>query len=152
MSTANPQGTKPSLFSQHLIDLAVEKKLEKIWIWALPADVTEFLRCGFHTEGNLFRGNYDEYAVSLAYFVSEGRGISDKLQSEDDIIRSVRTTPINQLQHRPLGMEMELKILNESFAEQISQLLTQVFTSYPSPVEKLQYIRSLIQSGSIFAK
>lgn len=143
------QGTKPSLFGRHLIYLAVKKKLEKIWLWALPTDVHEFLRCGFRTEGNLFRGNYEEFAVSLAYYVSGARGHSDKLQSENNIIHTVRTEPINQSQRLPLGME--LKLLNESFARQISQLLTQVFTSYPSPVENPQYIRSLIQHGNIFA-
>ena len=143
------QGTKPSWFSRYLIDLAANKKLEKIWLWALPADVPEFSRCGFQIEGTLFRGNYEEFAVSLAYYVSEARGHSDKLQSEDDIIHSIRTEPIKPSQPLPLGIE--LKRLNESFAQQISQLLTEVFTTYPSPVENPQYIRSLIQQGSIFA-
>ena len=143
------QGTKPSLFSRHLINLAEKKKLEKIWLWALPADVSKFLRSGFRMEGSLFRGNYEEFAVSLAYYVSEARGHSDKLQSENEIIHSIRKEPIKQTRHLPLGIE--LKLLNESFAPQISQLLTQVFTSYPSPVESPQYIRSLIQNGNIFA-
>jgi putative beta-lysine N-acetyltransferase len=144
-----PQGTIPSLFSRHLIDLAVRKKLEKIWIWALPADVPEFLRCSFRIEGSLFSGNYEEFVISLAYFVSEARGHSDMLQAEHDIIQSVRMKPISQSQRLPLGME--LKILNESFAQQISELLTQVFISYPSPVENSQYIRTLIQNGNVFA-
>jgi len=143
------QGTKPSLFGRHLINLAVQKKLEKIWLWALPADVSEFLRCGFHIEGSLFRGKYGEFAVSLAYYVNGARGHSDKLQLEKDIIHSVKKKPINQSKRLPLGIE--LKLLNESFARQISLLLTQVFTSYPSPVEDPQYIRSLIQEGNIFA-
>ncbi|HWQ40756.1 MAG TPA: putative beta-lysine N-acetyltransferase [Desulfosporosinus sp.] len=143
------QETKPSLFGQYLIDLAKKKKLEKIWLWALPADVSEFLRCGFRIEGNLFCGNYEEFAVSLAYYVSGARGYSDKLHAENDILHSVRTKPINLVQPLPLGIE--LKIINEFFALQISQLLTEVFTSYPSPVENPQYIRSLIQQGNIFA-
>ena len=143
------QETKPSLLSRHLIDLAVNKKLEKIWLWALPSDVPEFLRCGFRTEGSLFRGNYAEFAVSLAYYASEARGHSDKLHSENEIIHSVRTKPINKLQRLPHGIE--LKILDEWFAQQISQLLTQVFKTYPSPVENPQYIRALIQQGNIFA-
>ncbi len=144
-----PQYTKPSLFSRHLIDLAIEQKLEKIWLWAMPVDVPEFLECGFNTEGNLIRPNYQEFAVSLAYYVSDVRGHSDKLQSEDDIIHSVGKESINQPRDLPNGIE--LKLLNQSFAQQISQLLTQVFASYPSPVEDPQYIRSLIQSGNIFA-
>lgn len=143
------QGTKPSLFSRQLIGLAESKKLEKIWLWALPTDVPEFLRSGFRIEGSLFRGNSEEFAVSLAYYVSEARGHSDKLQSEKDIIHSVKTEPIHQSQ--PLSQGIELKFLNESFARKISQLLTRVFTSYPSPVENPQYIRSLIQQGNIFA-
>lgn len=143
------QGTKPSLFGRHLINLALKKKLEKIWLWALPADVPGFLRCGFRTEGNLFRGDYEEFAVSLAYYVSGAIGHSNKMELENNIIHTVRTEPIHQSQSLPLGME--LKLLNESFALQISHLLTQVFTSYPSPVENPQYIRSLIEHGNIFA-
>ncbi|KJR47946.1 Beta-lysine acetyltransferase [Desulfosporosinus sp. I2] len=143
------QGTKPALFGKHVIYLALKKKLEKIWLWALPSDVPEFLRCGFRTEGNLFRNNYEEFAVSLAYYVSGARGHSDKLQSENEIIYSVRTEPINQLQRLPL--EIELKLLDESFSQQIAQLLPQVFTSYPTPVEDPQYIRSLLRQGNVFA-
>lgn len=143
------QGTKPSLYGRHLIHLAEKKKLEKVWLWALPADVPEFIRCGFRIEGNLFCGNHEEFAVSLAYYVSGARGNSDKLQLENDIIHTVRWEPINQLQRLPHGIE--LKLLNESFALQISQLLTKVFTSYPSPVKNPQYIHSLIQQGNIFA-
>jgi len=144
-----PQGTKPSLFGRKLIDLAGKKKLEKIWLWALPTDVPEFSRGGFLTEGILSEDNHNEFSVSLAYYVSEARGHSDKLQSENEIIHSLRTEPINPM--RDLPHEIELKFLNESFAQQISQLLTQVFTSYPSPVEDPQYIRVLIQQGNIFA-
>jgi putative beta-lysine N-acetyltransferase len=143
------QSTKPSLFGRQLIDLAIETKLEKVWLWALPIDVSEFLRCGYRLEGSLFCGNYEEFIVSLAYYVSEARGHSDKLHSENDIIHSVRTDPINPTRGLPHGVE--LKLLNETFARQISQLLTKVFVSYPSPVESPQYIRSLIQEGNIFA-
>ena len=143
------QGTNPSLYGRHLLHLAQEKNLEKVWLWALPADVREFLQCGFRIEGSLFRGNYEEYVVSLTYYVRATRGHSDQLQSEKDIIHAVRTKPISQSQHLPVGIE--LKLLDESFAGEISKLLTQVFTSYPSPVENPQYIRSLIQHGNIYA-
>ncbi|KUO77936.1 MAG: acetyltransferase [Desulfosporosinus sp. BRH_c37] len=143
------QGTKPYLFGRHLINLAVKNKLEKIWLWALPADVPEFLRCDFRPEGNLFRGNYQEFVVSLAYYVSGARGHSNMLELEKDIIHTVRTEPINQSQCLPCSIE--LKLLGESFAQQISKLLTQIFASYPSPVENPQYIRALIQDGNIFA-
>ncbi|HZK54461.1 MAG TPA: putative beta-lysine N-acetyltransferase [Desulfosporosinus sp.] len=142
------EGTKPPLFGPHLISLAVSKKLEKIWLWALPADVTEFLQCGYQIEGSLFHGSFQEFVVSLAYYVSESRGHSDKTQSEDDIIDGVKAEPIKP--SHPLPLEIEIQLLNESFSEQISHLLTQVFTSYPSPVEDPEYIRSLIQKGNIF--
>jgi len=141
------RGVKPSLTSTQLIDLAVKKNLEKIWVWALPTDVPEFLRVGFCTEGNIFRGNDKEFSVSLAYYVSKLRGHSNNLQAENDIINAVRTEP-KQLKALPRGME--LKLLNASFVQQISRVLTQVFLSYPTPMDP-QYINSLIQNGNIFA-
>lgn len=142
-------GTKPSLLSDYLIDLAAQKELEKIWLWALPADVPDFLACGFQSEGSLFRGDYEEFTVSLAYYPAAARGHSNKLQAENDLLAAVRAKPVDQAQQLPLGIE--LKLLNESYSEHISQLLTQVFATYPSPVENPQYIRSLIQKGNIFA-
>ncbi|AET70034.1 putative beta-lysine N-acetyltransferase [Desulfosporosinus orientis DSM 765] len=144
-----PEETNPAFFSRELIDFAVARKLEKIWLWAIPADVPEFLGCGFRTEGSLFRDKYDEFAISLAYYVSFSRGNSDKLESENDIINTVRTEPIRRMPSLPQGME--LKLLNESFAPEISKLLTQVFKTYPSPVEDDQYVQSLIKNGNIFA-
>ncbi|HEY8908670.1 MAG TPA: putative beta-lysine N-acetyltransferase [Desulfosporosinus sp.] len=144
-----PQGTTPSLYGRHLIHIAETKKLDKIWLWALPADVPEFLGCGFQIEGSVFRGNYEEFVVSLAYYVRGARGHSDQLQSHNDIIHTVRTEPINRSKALPLGIE--LKLLDESFAPQISELLAEVFTSYPSPIANPQYFRSLIQKGNIFA-
>lgn len=141
--------TNPYLLGRQLIDLAVEQKLEKIWLWALPEDVPEFLRGGFSTEGNIFRGSFEEFTVSLAYFVSAERGHSLKLSIENDIIRSVRMESIKQSHSLPLGMEM--KLLNESFTWQISHVLSEVFTSYPTPVDDPQYIASLMQKGNIFA-
>lgn len=141
-------GVKPSLFSIQLIDFAVKKHLDKIWLWALPADVPEFLRAGFCTEGTIFRGNGKEFSVSLAYYVGKARGQSKNSQTENDIIHSVRTEPIKQL--KALPHKMELKLLNASFVQQISRVLKQVFISYPTPLDP-QYIASLIQNGNIFA-
>ncbi|MBC2722924.1 MAG: putative beta-lysine N-acetyltransferase, partial [Desulfosporosinus sp.] len=70
------QGIKPSLFSAQLIDLAIKNRLEKIWLWALPADVPEFIQGGFCTEGNIFRGYDKEFSVSIAYYVSRKRAYS----------------------------------------------------------------------------
>lgn len=144
-----PKGTKPSSFSRRLINLAVKKKLEKVWLWALPEDVSEFIGDGFCTEGNIFSGDYEEFSVSLAYYVSVARGHSDNLQLENEIIRSVSTEPIKQTRCLPLGIE--LKILTKSYARQIAELLTTVFKSYPSPVDDPQYICSLMQKGNLFA-
>jgi putative beta-lysine N-acetyltransferase len=142
-------GTNPSQFGQYLISLASQKKLEKIWLWALPEDVPKFIRCGFLLEGSTFRGNSNEFTITLAYYVSRTRKNSNKLKHEDDIIQTVRTKRINRSKVLPSGIT--LKLLNETFAPQISQLLTKVFVSYPSPIENPEYIRALIRHGNIFA-
>lgn len=143
------QGTKPYLLGRQLINMAINKRLEKIWLWALPADVPEFLLCGFLIEGSLFRGNAEEFSISLAYFLDQTRGHSDHLSAENDLIQAVKEKPINSSPRLPL--QIMLMLLDESFAQPISQLLTRIFTSYPSPIENPQYIRTLIQSGNIFA-
>ena len=144
-----PRDTKPAFLSSELIALAVERNLEKIWLWALPSHVPEFLGCGFRMEGSLFKDNYEEFAISLAYYVSAARGYSQRLESEDDIITAVRTEPIRRLSPLPSGMV--LKILKKSHAVPISQVLSGVFETYPSPVEDHEYIESLIRKENVFA-
>ncbi|WP_088224777.1 putative beta-lysine N-acetyltransferase [Desulfosporosinus sp. FKB] len=140
--------TKPSSFGRHLIDLAAKKNLEKIWLWASPRDVSEFLRGGFRLEGSLL-GEEKKFSISLAYYVNNVRGHSTNSHLENEILNTIRLKPISKLPQTP--SEVELKLLDESFAEEISELLTRVFTTYPSPVDNPQYIRSLIQKGNIFA-
>ncbi|RNC28623.1 MAG: N-acetyltransferase YodP [Candidatus Dichloromethanomonas elyunquensis] len=142
-------GTIVSVFSYELIILAINNHLEKIWLWALPADVPIFLRQGFFLEGSLYRGNEEEFSVSLAYYVCKSRARSVYLDAEKRVLHSIKARPLNPLLPLPAGMK--LKLLDESFSSEISQLLTKVFSSYPSPVENPEYLRSLFRKGRFFA-
>jgi putative beta-lysine N-acetyltransferase len=142
-------GTEPQKLAESLRTAAQENNLGKIWLWAKPADVPDFLNRGFQLEGHLFRGRSTEFAVSLAYFQQRERGQSEKISMEDEILKHVSSIPRVSRISSPL--EVTLGILNQMYAEQVSQLLTRVFSSYPTPVENPHYIRSLMQNGCIFA-
>jgi len=139
----------PSVFLRCLINIAGSAGLEKIWLWALPADVPVFLREGCRFEGSLYAGNDREHVVSLAFFLNKARSQSTDLESEDSLLRSVRAAPVNPLS--PLPAEISLKLLDPSYAFQISNLLSTVFLSYPSPVDDPDYLRSLFLKGNRFA-
>ncbi|UWG98497.1 putative beta-lysine N-acetyltransferase [Dehalobacter sp. DCM] len=135
--------------SQKLIQTAFTNDLEKIWVWALPADVPIYLQQGFQIEGSLVQNNEENFSVSLAYYVSQSRSYSNNFAEEDKLLYSVRKDPIQPLTPLPAGMN--LLLLDESFVSPISALLTQTFASYPTPVEDTDYIHTLFQKGDLFA-
>ncbi|MDA8227912.1 MAG: putative beta-lysine N-acetyltransferase [Desulfitobacterium hafniense] len=130
-----------------LKSLAMEKNLEKIWLWAYDSDVAEFARNGFKFEGRM-HGRNDQPVVSMAYFMNPLRGISNKLQLEDDIIQSIYNNPVEPLQ--PLSENYELRLLEPSDTIEISNLLKSVFVTYPTPIDP-NYIFKQMSIGCLFA-
>jgi beta-lysine N6-acetyltransferase len=141
-------GTGARRLAEILIAGARYNGLSKIWIWALPADVPDFLRRGFRKEGHLFKGTENEFVISLAYYLNPARGYSTHLRVEDEILKSVLTTPAAI---HSLPGNIEVGRLDNTYAEQVSQLLSNVFSNDPSPMENPQYFRSLMNSNCIFA-
>jgi putative beta-lysine N-acetyltransferase len=144
-----PTGTEPWKLADSLIAAAKCHDLGKIWLWALPEDVPDFLRSGFQLEGHLFKGKYNKFVVSLAHFPQRERGKSNKLHSEDEVLKAVSAARTVSRTFVPQGIS--LGILNQMYAKQVSQLLTRVFSSYPTPVGDPQYIRCLMQKRCLFA-
>jgi len=144
-----PTGTEPWKLADSLKAVAKRYNLGKIWLWALPEDVPDFLRSGFHLEGHLFRGKYNKFVVSLAHFPQRERGKSVILPLEDEVLQTVSAEKTGSRTFVPQGIL--LCTLNQMHAKQVSQLLTKVFSSYPSPVGDPQYISSMMQKKCIFA-
>lgn len=142
-------GNDPKQIARQLINIAQAHNVEKVWVWALPEDVRDFMQSGFRLEGSLFNGDISEFCISLAYYNHEPRGNSNKALSEDEIVDSIRFQSITPL--APLPQEITLRLLDQTEAKEISQLLSAVFETYPSPIENPQYIQSLIRNGCIFA-
>jgi beta-lysine N6-acetyltransferase len=142
------EGTEVRRLAENLIAVARHNGLSKIWIWALPADVPDFLRRGFRIEGHLFKGPENEFVISLAYYLNPARGYSPHLWLEDEILKSVLSTPVVL---RSLPRNIEVGRLNNTHAEQVSQLLRNVVSGYPSPIENPQYFRSMMNNNCIFA-
>jgi putative beta-lysine N-acetyltransferase len=144
-----PLEVRPQKLAENLKIAAEENNLGKIWLWAKPTDVPAFLKNGFQVEGDLFQGNYNDFTVSLAYFPERERGRSAKLAIEDNILNLITAKPRVSRNFLPRGIE--LGILPKTQAEDVSQLMTKVFSSYPTPVENPRYISSLMQKGCVFA-
>ncbi len=144
-----PTGTEPWKFADSLKTVAKRYDLGKIWLWALPEDVPDFLRSGFHLEGHLFRGKYNKFVVSLAHFPQRERRKSATLPLEDEVLQTVLTE--KTLSRTFVLQGISLDTLNQLYAKQVSQLLTKIFSSYPSPVGDPQYISSMMQKKCIFA-
>lgn len=138
-----------SILTQKWLSLAEEQDLEKIWLWAFPEDVADFNQCGFTKEGELPANEGDQPVVSLAYYVTKGRGQSTNVQIEDNVLEAITEASVKPLP--PLPEELNLRLLTPADAPDISNLLSSVFVTYPSPVENPNYVKRLLAQGCIFA-
>lgn len=129
--------------------VANENSLEKIWIWSDLADIGLFITYGFVVEGIIADSAIGTVASSMAYFTDTDRQKSMKLTMENEIIHNICHKPVNSL--KPLPASITLRLLAPSDCQAISELLTAVFATYPTPVADSSYIKSLFTKGCIFA-
>ncbi len=133
--------------TDELVKLSKQHYLSKIWLWAYPDDVPAFVRCGFQQEGQLTGKHATGPTVSLAYYVDTQRSKSRDLEMEDGILAQVKALPLRPL--LPLSAKLEVRLLDLRDSSAISRLMSQVFVSYPTPLDQ-DYIKTLITKSYLF--
>lgn len=128
-----------------LIDTARQERLDKVVVVARGSDWEEFLTRGFALEAKSHRYFQGAPGHFMSYFLTAERQVRDRLEEEQELLRSIlerEQTPAGQL---PEGYRLEVG--SPERAEDLANLYDAVFDSYPSPLTDPEYVRELMESG-----
>jgi putative beta-lysine N-acetyltransferase len=121
----------------------------KIFLKARQEDWITFLNSGYILEGvfsDYFNGSD---ALSMAFYYERDRRTSDYWIVEDETLLQILELPKKgSLPPTPEGYTIRRADNND--AKALSELYSTVFEVYPTPMNEPSYIRSLIDSNSIF--
>lgn len=128
--------------------VAMHYGLGKVLFNVRAGDGANLKEYGFVAEGR-FPGYFrNEDAVCYAYFTDPQRGRSEYIEQEEEVLRKV-----GRLDHEippDLAPEYSLRTVQDHEAEQLVELYAHVFTSYPSPLMKVGYVRQVMATRTVF--
>jgi beta-lysine N6-acetyltransferase len=130
-------------------ELVQTYKADKLIIKARGEDSILFFERGFQPEAIVDRYFHGSDAHFFSKYFTPERKKNDHWITEDGIIQS-----IYQLDPRPgkmsLPKEYELKKVDETCAEELSELYRQVFQIYPTPLHDSEYVKKTIKEGTLY--
>ncbi|MCK8817403.1 putative beta-lysine N-acetyltransferase [Natroniella sulfidigena] len=142
------QGSNLSGFVKELIAIANSRNLTKIWVKAHAEDEEEFKSIGFESEAvvKAFYGSED--AILMAFYLTEDRKESQDRRKKEQLISKVKSSEQDDEFTLPAGYNF--RIATENDLAQLSNLYDDVFTSYPYPIKKEDYLKQMRQKGTIY--
>ena len=134
---------------QHLEELAKEKDIGKVLIYANPEDISFFEELGFQREGEIsgfFQGNP---ACILSRFLEEDRALQKDEEKKDEIVEMAEQ--VESIKERPLlDPKYQLRHATKEDAEQLAELYQLVFETYPTPIHDPDFIRKCMDHDVYF--
>lgn len=143
LKVLNFQGEDMPSFIREITNLAKAKDLSKI-IFYVKENYKQILNdYGFKLEGTIpFFFNGDD-CFSFSYFVDSKRGESPYLEKEDVIIQEILDSKSEIIKTQlPLGLT--IKTAGKEDAEKLVKLYRDIFSTYPSPLLNVVYVKSVI--------
>ncbi len=139
----------PQVIDQCLA-ISLEHQLEKIWLWAFPEDAAVFMEYGFVLEGILETHTIDKPSSSLAFYLTPYRKRDYRKYEEDELLIKVMSSS-SATSVGELPGDFKIGLLNHEHCGEISSLLSNVFTTYPTPMENPDYVYKLMSEDCLFA-
>ncbi|WCK54965.1 putative beta-lysine N-acetyltransferase [Aneurinibacillus sp. Ricciae_BoGa-3] len=141
------QGSLASIDSKAQ-DMCAQYAFTKIFIKSRQEDLMYFLSRGYMLEA-IFKGYFNgSDAYSMAKYFSPERRTSDYWIQEDHILKQVLELPgkrNSDVVTAPYRMRMAV----EQDADRLANLYNLVFQVYPTPMNDPQYIRKIMQQGTV---
>ncbi|MGF7186427.1 putative beta-lysine N-acetyltransferase [Desulfitispora alkaliphila] len=138
----------------HRLDyLARENDFDKVFIKAKMDDWEDFITHGYLLEG-VFKYYYSgETAYSIAKFYSKDRRYSEKIEKENEIIKKIVHQDPSKLEIEPeLSEGLVMRTATTDDIPKIVQLYDEVFKSYPTPLNKMSYVSTLMEYHDVLFK
>jgi beta-lysine N6-acetyltransferase len=134
---------------KHLEELAKEKDIGKVMIYANPEDISFFEKLGFQREGEIsgfFQGNP---ACILSRFLEEDRAHKKDEEKKDQIVEMAEQA--ETIKERPrLDPKYQLRHAVKEDAEALAELYQLVFETYPTPIHDPDFIRRCMDQDVYF--
>ncbi|MBA4602167.1 putative beta-lysine N-acetyltransferase [Thermoactinomyces mirandus] len=133
----------------HLEELAKEKDIGKVMIYANPEDVSFFEKLGFQREGEISGFFQGEPACILSRFLEDERAVQKDEQKKDQIVEMAEQA--DPVAERPaLDSRYQLRHADKEDAEQLAELYKLVFKTYPTPIHDSEFIRQCMDQDVYF--
>lgn len=137
----------PEKLIYEMLRICLEHNFGKLICYTFPRDRDVFLRHDFSLEGKLSGFFKGESADCFSYFLNHRRTQSSLLPKEDEIIAYCAKYKLKR--ERPDSTE-HLRTAQKEDAEKIASLFQEVFPLYPSPMDRPNYVRHLMEQDVLF--
>lgn len=135
--------------TRHLEELAQEKDIGKVLIYADPKDIESFEQLGFEQEGEISGFFNGEPAVILSRFIDDNRSMVKDEQKKDAIVELAEQT--DTLDEPPkLEPGFSLRHATPDDAKELAELYRIVFKTYPTPIHDPEYIQKCMNNDVYF--
>ncbi|MFC7440540.1 putative beta-lysine N-acetyltransferase [Laceyella putida] len=136
--------------ANHLAELAEEKDIGKVMIYADPDDTKAFEEMGFEKEGEISVFFNGEPAVILSRFIDGRRAVEKDAEKKDEIVElAERKETITEPPE--LDPSFTLRHATEEDAEELAALYRTVFETYPTPVHDPEFIKKCLRNHVYFS-
>ncbi|MBA4493861.1 putative beta-lysine N-acetyltransferase [Paenactinomyces guangxiensis] len=135
--------------TKHLEELANEKDIGKVLIYADPEDIAEFEKLGFEQEGEISVFFNGEPAFILSRFIDDSRSVSEDGEKKDQIIEIAEQAETIE-EPPPLDPSFTLRRATPADAKELAGLYQLVFETYPTPIHDEKFIRECMEKDVYF--
>jgi beta-lysine N6-acetyltransferase len=134
---------------QRLQEMAQQYAVTKVFVKARQEDWQVFLSCGFILEGVFKRYYNGSDAYSMAFYYSAERRTSDYWMEEDQILQQVLKMPGKQ-EDEKVKSSFPIRMATPEDALSLASLYGKVFQTYPTPMDNADYIKKVMEEGTLF--
>ncbi|WP_416731605.1 putative beta-lysine N-acetyltransferase [Fictibacillus sp. JL2B1089] len=135
--------------SEWLEEEAVINGFHKIIVKSKRDDLSYWQELGYINEGE-FSGYFNgASAFAMCKYLTNDRRNSEYWVDEDRILKDVVKIGAGS-KNQPLQSNYSLRMAEIEDADSLAELYKNVFQVYPTPMNDAQYVRKMIQSGTLF--
>ncbi|SDC58115.1 MULTISPECIES: putative beta-lysine N-acetyltransferase [unclassified Candidatus Frackibacter] len=142
-------GTGLNNLGNRLKGEAKSNEYGKIWVKVRFSDHQQFSNIGFIAEGLIEDYYLDEAAIIMAFYPDSERSRQQNREKKDQIVADLLQEESDQGLVE-LDDDCEFKIAEPSDITAMTELYKEVFTSYPTPIFKKEYIEESMNSDVIY--
>ncbi|WP_408955896.1 putative beta-lysine N-acetyltransferase [Natroniella sp. ANB-PHB2] len=142
------RGSNLSGLVKELTAIAHSRNLTKIWVKAYAKDKQELESIGFESEAVVKSFYGSEDAILMAFYLSENRKKSYDINKKEELVSKVKSSGQDNELTLPAGYNFRLATEND--LTQLSNLYDDVFTSYPYPIKREDYLNQMKKKGTIY--